>query len=276
MIPKVEGAEDIHYVDRLLAQLEAKAGLTRPILVHAILETARGVANVEEICARQPPHAGPVARPGRPRRQPPDEDHPRRRRPPRLPRARRTRPRRHRRAGRADLPAGPLALHRRPHGRRLRGQRHPRRSTGRSATSRTSSPARTSSATPSCSAASAPGACTPCRSTSPAGSSRPTPADVALAREVIAAMGDGTGAVMLDGKMEDDASVKQCQVMVDLADAARRPRPRAGQGLRLRRSRAWQELTWPTHAAPPPVGALHARRQRAGPREGQGRSPPTR
>jgi malyl-CoA/(S)-citramalyl-CoA lyase len=35
---------------------------------------------------------------------------------------------------------------------------------------------------------------------------------------VIAAMGDGTGAVMLDGKMEDDASVKQCQVMVRLAD----------------------------------------------------------
>ena len=54
MIPKVEGPEDIHYVDRLLAQLEAKAGLTRPILVHAILETARGVANVEEICAASP------------------------------------------------------------------------------------------------------------------------------------------------------------------------------------------------------------------------------
>ena len=35
MIPKVEGAEDIHYVDRLLAQLEAKAGLSRPVLVHA-------------------------------------------------------------------------------------------------------------------------------------------------------------------------------------------------------------------------------------------------
>jgi malyl-CoA/(S)-citramalyl-CoA lyase len=34
---------------------------------------------------------------------------------------------------------------------------------------------------------------------------------------VIEAMGDGTGAVMLDGKMEDDASVKQCHVMVDLA-----------------------------------------------------------
>ena len=54
MIPKVEGPEDIHYVDRLLAQLEARAGLERPILVHAILETARGVANVEEICAASP------------------------------------------------------------------------------------------------------------------------------------------------------------------------------------------------------------------------------
>jgi len=54
MVPKVQGAEDIHYVDRLLAQLEAKAGLTEPLLVHAILETARGVANVEEICGASP------------------------------------------------------------------------------------------------------------------------------------------------------------------------------------------------------------------------------
>jgi malyl-CoA/(S)-citramalyl-CoA lyase len=54
MIPKVEGAWDIHYVDRLLAQLEAKAGLDRPILVHAILETALGVSNLEEIAAASP------------------------------------------------------------------------------------------------------------------------------------------------------------------------------------------------------------------------------
>jgi malyl-CoA/(S)-citramalyl-CoA lyase len=54
MIPKVEGAEDIHYVDRLLAQLEAKAGLQRPILLHAILETSLGVANLEEIAAASP------------------------------------------------------------------------------------------------------------------------------------------------------------------------------------------------------------------------------
>ena len=51
MVPKVEGPWDIHYVDRLLAQLEAKAGIEKPILVHAILETALGVANLEEIAA---------------------------------------------------------------------------------------------------------------------------------------------------------------------------------------------------------------------------------
>src|SRR5215207_8001932 len=34
MVPKVEGPWDIHYVDRLLAQLEQKAGLDRPLLVH--------------------------------------------------------------------------------------------------------------------------------------------------------------------------------------------------------------------------------------------------
>src|SRR3954462_6658345 len=54
MVPKVEGPWDIHYVDQLLAQLEAKAGLERPILVHALLETAQGVVHVEEIAAASP------------------------------------------------------------------------------------------------------------------------------------------------------------------------------------------------------------------------------
>jgi malyl-CoA/(S)-citramalyl-CoA lyase len=54
MVPKVEGAWDIHYIDRLLAQLEAKHGLERPILVHAILETSLGVTNVEEIATASP------------------------------------------------------------------------------------------------------------------------------------------------------------------------------------------------------------------------------
>ena len=54
MIPKVEGPWDIHYVDQLVAQLEAKAGLSKPILLHAILETAEGVARVEEIALASP------------------------------------------------------------------------------------------------------------------------------------------------------------------------------------------------------------------------------
>jgi malyl-CoA/(S)-citramalyl-CoA lyase len=54
MLPKVEGAWDIHYLDQLLAQLEAKHGITKPILIHAILETAEGVNNVDDIAAASP------------------------------------------------------------------------------------------------------------------------------------------------------------------------------------------------------------------------------
>ncbi|MGQ3674746.1 HpcH/HpaI aldolase/citrate lyase family protein [Xanthobacter sp. TB0139] len=54
MLPKVEGAWDIHYLDQLLAQLEARNGIQKPILIHAILETAEGVKNVEEIAAASP------------------------------------------------------------------------------------------------------------------------------------------------------------------------------------------------------------------------------
>jgi hypothetical protein len=42
--------------------------------------------------------------------------------------------------------------------------------------------------------------------------------EVNWARRVIERMGDGTGAVMVDGTMQDDASVKQCRVVVALAD----------------------------------------------------------
>jgi len=54
MLPKVEGPWDIHYLDQLLAQLEAKHALPEPILIHAILETAEGVNNVEAIAAASP------------------------------------------------------------------------------------------------------------------------------------------------------------------------------------------------------------------------------
>jgi malyl-CoA/(S)-citramalyl-CoA lyase len=54
MLPKVDGPWDIHYLDKLLAQLEAKAAISRPIMIHAILETAEGVNNVNEIAAASP------------------------------------------------------------------------------------------------------------------------------------------------------------------------------------------------------------------------------
>ncbi len=54
MLPKVEGPWDIYYLDQLLAQLEAKHNVKRPIMIHAILETAEGVNNVEQIAGASP------------------------------------------------------------------------------------------------------------------------------------------------------------------------------------------------------------------------------
>jgi malyl-CoA/(S)-citramalyl-CoA lyase len=54
MLPKVEGPWDIHYLDQLLAQLEAKHAIKKPILIHAILETAEGVDNVADIAVASP------------------------------------------------------------------------------------------------------------------------------------------------------------------------------------------------------------------------------
>lgn len=54
MIPKVEGAWDIAFVDQLLALLEARHGVNKPIQLHAILETAEGVKNVEAIAMASP------------------------------------------------------------------------------------------------------------------------------------------------------------------------------------------------------------------------------
>ncbi len=54
MLPKVEGPWDIHYLDQLLAQLEARHAVKKPILIHAILETAEGVNNVAAIATASP------------------------------------------------------------------------------------------------------------------------------------------------------------------------------------------------------------------------------
>ena len=54
MLPKVEGPWDIHYLDQLLAQLEARYTIQKPIMIHAILETAEGMNNVESIAGASP------------------------------------------------------------------------------------------------------------------------------------------------------------------------------------------------------------------------------
>jgi malyl-CoA/(S)-citramalyl-CoA lyase len=61
----------------------------------------------------------------------------------------------------------------------------------------------------------------------------PDPAEVAFAQKIVAAMPDGTGAVMIDGKMQDDATWKQAKVLVDLAQlvAAKDPEMAVRYGL---------------------------------------------
>jgi malyl-CoA/(S)-citramalyl-CoA lyase len=223
MVPKVEGPEDIHYVDRLLAQLEARAGLTRPLLVHAILETASGVSRVEEIASASPRMQG------------------------------------------ISLGPADLAASRRMKTTRVGGghpgylvRTDPigdDLSQGRTTYQQDLWHYTVSRMVDACAQAGILPyygpfgdirdtvgcedqfrnayllGCVGAWSLHPAQIAiarkvfSPEPAEVAWARRVIAAMGDGTGAVMLDGKMQDDATVKQCQVIVALADdlAARDP-----------------------------------------------------
>jgi len=215
MLPKVQGAWDIHYADQLLAQLEAKAGLDRPILLHCILETALGVANVEEIANASPRiqgmSLGPAdlaasrrmkttriggGHPGYLVRDDPDENNPD------APRAGHQQDLWHYTLGRmvdACVSAGalpfygpfgaiddPLACEDQFRNAFLMGcvgawSLHP---------SQIDIAKRVFS---------------------------PPAAEVAWAKRVLEALPDGSGAVMVDGKMQDDASWKQCKVMVDLA-----------------------------------------------------------
>lgn len=225
MVPKVQGAEDIHYIDRILAQLEAKAGLTRPLQVHAILETARGVANIEEICAASPRMQGLSLGP-------------------------------------ADLAAdrrmkttrvggghpGYLVRQDPPRGQDSDGVDVPLYDAERTTYQQDLwhytiarmvdacamhgifpyyGPFGDIKDTVACEDQFRNAfllGCVGAWSLHPVQIAiankvfSPSVEDVRHARRVIAAMGDGTGAVMLDGKMEDDASVKQCQVMVALAE----------------------------------------------------------
>ncbi len=223
MIPKVEGAEDIHYVDRLLAQLEARAGLTRPIQVHAILETARGVANVEEICGASPRMEGLSLGPA-------DLAANRRMKTTRVG------------GGHPDYLVRQDPVDGDIHGSRAIFQQDLWHYTIARMVDACQANGISAYYGPFGDIADVVACedqfrnayllgCVGAWSLHPAQIDiarrvfSPSAADVRHARRVIAAMGDGTGAVMLDGKMEDDASVKQCRVMVDLAEdlAARDP-----------------------------------------------------
>lgn len=54
MLPKVESAAQVVALDLLLTQIEATIGRTDPIGIEPQIETARGLINVEEICAASP------------------------------------------------------------------------------------------------------------------------------------------------------------------------------------------------------------------------------
>jgi malyl-CoA/(S)-citramalyl-CoA lyase len=216
MVPKVEGPADIHYLDRLLAQLEAKARLTRPLLVHAVLETARGVADVEAICAASPRMQG------------------------------------------LSLGPADLAADRRMKTTRVGGGHPGYLVRADADPARPDAPrqvfqqdlwhytlARMVDACAMNGILPYYGpfgdikdvvacedqfrnafllGCVGAWSLHPVQIAiakrvfSPDPADVAWARRVVAALGDGTGAVMVDGTMQDDASVKQCKVVVSLAE----------------------------------------------------------
>jgi citrate lyase beta subunit len=54
VVPKVESPGDLAFVDRLLDGVEAGARRERPLRVQALIETAAGLANVQEIAAASP------------------------------------------------------------------------------------------------------------------------------------------------------------------------------------------------------------------------------
>jgi malyl-CoA/(S)-citramalyl-CoA lyase len=228
MLPKVEGVWDIHYLDQLLAQLEAKNGVKRPILIHAILETAEGVDNVADIAAASPRMHGISLGP-------------------------------------ADLAASRAMKTTRV------GGGHPDyvvladagNGAARTRFQQDLWHYTTAKMVDACAAAgikpfygpfgdfSDPAACEaqfrnaflmgcagawtlhPTQVDIAKRVFSPDPAEVAFAKKILAAMPDGSGAVMIDGKMQDDATWKQAKVVVDLARivASRDPAMAVSYGL---------------------------------------------
>jgi malyl-CoA/(S)-citramalyl-CoA lyase len=236
MLPKVEGAWDIHYLDQLLAQLEARHGVTRPILIHAILETAQGVNNVEAIATASPRMHGMSLGPA-------DLAASRAMKTTRVG------------GGHPDYAvladAGPLPTPPRPpEGGSPQQAGRERESASGAARQKFQQDLwhyTLGKMVDACAATgikpfygpfgdfSDPAACEaqfrnaflmgcvgawslhPSQIAIAKRVFSPDPGEVAFARKILAAMPDGTGAVMIDGKMQDDATWKQAKVLVDLA-----------------------------------------------------------
>jgi malyl-CoA/(S)-citramalyl-CoA lyase len=232
MLPKVEGAWDIHYLDQLLAQLEAKHAVEKPILIHAILETAEGVNNVGAIANASPRMHGISLGPA-------DLAASRAMKTTRVG------------GGHPDYRVLADAASGSPAG------------TARAAYQQDLWHYTIAKMVDACAAAGikpfygpfgdfADGAaceaqfrnsflmgCAGAWTLHPSQVAiakrvfSPDPAEVVFAKKIIAAMPDGSGAVMIDGKMQDDATWKQAKVLVDLARlvAAKDPEMAARYGL---------------------------------------------
>ncbi|MBV8440870.1 MAG: CoA ester lyase [Hyphomicrobiales bacterium] len=213
MIPKVEGDWDIHFVDQYLALLEARHGLKRPILVHAILETAQGVNNVAAIAASSPRMHGMSLGPAD---------------------LAASRAMKTTRVGGGHPGYKVLGDASEPGAARLSAQQDPwhytiARMVDACAANGIkpfygpfgdfSDPAGCEAQFRNAFLLGCVGAWTlhPSQITIAKKVFSPDPAEVAFARKILAAMPDGSGAVMIDGKMQDDATWKQAKVIVELA-----------------------------------------------------------
>lgn len=228
MLPKVDGPWDIHYLDQLLAQLEARHQIKKPILIHAILETAQGVNNVEAIATASPRMHGMSLGP-------------------------------------ADLAASRAMKTTRV------GGGHPdykvladaKGDEPRAAYQQDLWHYTTAKMVDACAAAGIKPFYGPFGDFSDSAACEaqfrnaflmgcvgawtlhpsqigiaktvfsPDPSEVAFAKKIVDAMPDGAGAVMIDGKMQDDATWKQAKVLIDLARlvAAKDPEMGARYGL---------------------------------------------
>ena len=213
MLPKVEGAWDIHYLDQLLAQLEARHRVTKPILIHAILETAEGVNNVAAIATASPRMHGVSLGPAD---------------------LAASRAMKTTRVGGGHPDYKVLADAAGPGGTRPAFQQDLWHYTIAKMVDACAAagikpfygPFGDFADSAACEAQfrnafllGCAGAWTLHPSQVPIAKRvfSPDPGEVAFAKKILAAMPDGSGAVMIDGKMQDDATWKQAKVLVDLA-----------------------------------------------------------